>query len=334
MIDRRDLVGLVLVAVSIYLLMPLMDSLVLGAVTAFILASLLDRAEVYMDRRVAEVVFMVVFVSAVSGGLYHVVSNAGMVSSQVSELSAVVTGNFESFIGSYDVPISSVFVTRIVSGFRSYVNSSIISMASGVPVLVFELLVYFATTFYLYREREKVGSSVDRMIDYLPEGEAEKVRFMRDDIVDLVRNIFATYGIFGVVMGVIGGVGLYLVGLVVRGEPIAFAWAWGVFIGLTAFVEGIGSIVLLGPLMLYYFVAGEVWMAVGVFVFWVAFLKVLPESFVLPYIGKSRMEASYISVFLGFTAGVLVFGVSGIVLGPVFIIGVKRIVLSYFEELD
>ncbi|MBU7026117.1 MAG: AI-2E family transporter, partial [Theionarchaea archaeon] len=60
-------------------------------------------------------------------------------------------------------------------------------------------------------------------------------------------------------------------------------------------------------------------------------ISTLPDFLVRPIAGKTK-EVGAVPLLIGFTAGLLVFGISGIVLGPLIVIAAIAFWKVYFEE--
>ncbi|MDY6777260.1 MAG: AI-2E family transporter, partial [Candidatus Nanohaloarchaea archaeon] len=179
---------------------------------------------------------------------------------------------------------------------------------------------------------EKANRALDSFIDSLPDESAEVVYDVKRSVVKLLRDVFVVYGTYGLIIGTAGAIGFYLIGLVVSGKPVPFFWAWGILIGLSAFIEGMAAIMFTAPLIAFYIVSGQVILGLSLLVFQMVFLGILPETFLLPYLGTRRLEESYLTIILGFLSGPLVFGLKGIVIGPVFVITLKNLLVSRFLE--
>ncbi|MDY6770487.1 MAG: AI-2E family transporter [Candidatus Nanohaloarchaea archaeon] len=328
---RSNVLGIVLLAASVYIVMPLSDAIVIGAVTAYGLRVLVRRMSRFMDREVAEFSLLSGLFLAVTTGVYLVVSNVSTVVVEVIRLSQLLITNVNAVLAPYDLPMVSQYISQSISALSGYMRQALFSVAASLPWVVLQLVTYFLVVYYLYREGDRINERVVAIIERLPKEEAEMLLDVKKSMTNLIRNVFVVYGTMAIIMGFIGGAGYYLIGQFVMGHPIPFYWVWGLLIGLAAFLEGIGSFIFTGPLMVFYFVQNQPWMVFWLVVFQMTFLGVLP-AMLLPYIGSTQLDESFFVMILGLVAGPIVFGVKGLVLGPLFIITLKDLVVARYES--
>jgi predicted PurR-regulated permease PerM len=326
MFSREDIIAVILVVLTIYLLLPLADALVLGIVTAYGLRVLVEKMEDVISRRIAEVVLMTGLFVIVTGGAYLVTTNVSTISMEVFRLSRVASESIRHLMEPYSIPLLSDLVTDTLDAASLIVATKMSQWVTKLPWLLLELLTYFLIVFYLYRDGDRFVRAFDELVRRLPEAERRSVFQARKSVEKLVGDLFTVYGLLAVIMGVLGASGFYLIGMVFQGQPIPFFWAWGILIGLSAFMEGMASILFTGPLMGYYFfVSGDLGMGFALLAFQVVVLTLLPEMVLVPYLGAKKLKESYWIIILGFVTGPFVLGIKGVVLGPVFIITLKNL---------
>ena len=332
MMDNRELIVLLLLgALSGYLVYPFIDAIFFGVLTAYALKVLIRRLGERFDRRWAEVVLSLSVIGIVTGGVYIIVTQASAVTMEIVKLSEQASGTLSAFLRSYNLESLSSYVSQATTMLETMVRSRIFSIASGVPGLFLSVFLYFVVTFFAYRDGERVYEIADGLVGKLPEEDEKFVRDTYGFIMKLIKDVFIVYGSYSLLVAIIAGIGFYFIGVFVRGAPLPFFWFWAFMCGLAAFLRGFASGVFLGPIIMYYFVAGELWFAFWLLLFSVVFLWLLPEAFILPYLGASKINESYIVLLLGFTAGVLVLGFKGIILGPVILITFKHILQEQLE---
>lgn len=330
MVRRLDAFGFVLLAASIYLLMPLSDPIVLGVVTAYGLRVLVERLSSVLDRQVVEYALMTGLVVVTTFGLYFLVTNVSSVAVEFIRLTQTIISSLQAVLEPYNIPMVSEYLSQSLSALSGFIRSWLFGVVASLPWVLLELLTYFFVVYYVYRNGDRIAASLEEVVGRLPDEEAESLRQVKESVTKLIRNVFVVYGSFALIMAFIGGTGYYLIGVLVTGQPIPFFWAWAIIIGITAFLEGVGSIVFTGPLIIYYFAVGQVWLAFWLSVFQATFLALLP-AVMLPYIGSNRLQESFFTMMIGLIAGPMVFGLKGIIVGPVFIITLKKLVLSWFD---
>lgn len=332
--DKKELVIVVVLGLlSAYMLYPFIDAIFFGVLTAYALKVLIRRLGGKFDKTFVEVFLSLFVVGIVSVGLYFVITRASTVTIEIVTLSEKTSGALKGFLEAYDLQILSQYVSQMTIFVENFVRDKIFSFASGVPGLVLDVFLYLVVVFFSYRDGEKVYQIVEELVERLHEEDRKFVKHIYQYIMKLIKDVFVVYGSYSLLVTLIAGIGFYFIGILVRGTPLPFFWFWAIMCGIAAFLRGFASGVFLGPIIFYYFVAGQFWFAFWLTVFSVVFLAVIPEGFILPYLGASKINESYIVLLLGFTAGVIVFGFKGVVLGPVILITFKHIIKDELELL-
>lgn len=101
--------------------------------------------------------------------------------------------------------------------------------------------------------------------------------------------------------------------------------------GFLTLLPVIGAWLLYLPITVYMFLAEGPPQAVLFLVLCAVFISTLPDILVRPLAGKTR-EVGAVPLLIGFITGLMVFGISGIVLGPLIIIGAIAFWKVYLEE--
>jgi len=101
--------------------------------------------------------------------------------------------------------------------------------------------------------------------------------------------------------------------------------------GFLTLLPVIGAWLLYLPITAYMFLAEGPPQAVLFLVLCAVFISTLPDILVRPLAGKTK-EVGAVPLLIGFITGLMVFGISGIVLGPLIIIGAIAFWKVYLEE--
>lgn len=101
--------------------------------------------------------------------------------------------------------------------------------------------------------------------------------------------------------------------------------------GFLTLLPVIGAWLLYIPITAYMFLAGTPAEGVIFLVVCAVFISTLPDILVRPLAGKTK-EVGAVPLLIGFVAGLMVFGISGIVLGPLIVIAAIAFYMVYLEE--
>jgi predicted PurR-regulated permease PerM len=122
------------------------------------------------------------------------------------------------------------------------------------------------------------------------------------------RAVIFGNGLSGIIQGILGGFGFFLFGL---GSP----FLWGTVIGVMAFLPIIGASIIFIPATLILLIQGEVGTGIGFFTYNVLYSSIM-EYFIKPRLIGKGMRMNPILVFIGILGGLQLFGILGIIYGP------------------
>ncbi len=174
---------------------------------------------------------------------------------------------------------------------------------SAVAAIQVCLTLYFL--FYFLRDRIAVLRAIQRLVP-LSESETDTL-FSRVN-----ATVHATlYGMLALsaLQGVLGGLLFWYLG-------IPSPWFWALVAGLFAFVPVVDTLVLWLPAAVYLGLEGRWGEALVVAGIGSLLVRAL-ENFLYPVLVNHRLRVPSVSVFVALLGGLLLFGWSGLVLGPV-----------------
>jgi predicted PurR-regulated permease PerM len=174
---------------------------------------------------------------------------------------------------------------------------------TAIAVVQVSLTLYFL--FYFLRDRFRVLKTIR---SFLPLGESEtNTLFCRVN-----DTIHATlYGMLALsaLQGVLGGLMFWWLG-------VPSPWFWASVAAVFAFVPVVDAFVLWLPAAVYLGLEGRWGEALGVAALGSLLVRAL-ENFLYPVMVHDRLRVPSVSIFVALVGGLLLFGWSGLVLGPV-----------------
>lgn len=191
-----------------------------------------------------------------------------------------------------------------VEGATGYLATWVSSFVTGSLWVATELLVTLFSLFFLFRDRCR-GLEVLRSLLPLSPLEADRI------IVRVRNTIHAT--VFGTlvvatVQGTLGGLMFLWLGLP---APVL----WGTVMGLLAIVPLLGAFVVWLPAAVVLALQGE-WTSALVLTAWGTLVVSLIDNLIYPILVGKEMRMHTLPVFFAIVGGVMYFGSSGLVLGP------------------
>ncbi|MDB9823513.1 AI-2E family transporter, partial [Deltaproteobacteria bacterium] len=129
-----------------------------------------------------------------------------------------------------------------------------------------------------------------------------------DKFREMGRAVIIGNGISGIIQGILGGFGFYIFGL---GSP----FLWGTIIGFMAFLPIIGASIIFIPSTLILLIIGKTGLAIGFLIYNLCYSFTI-EYLIKPKLIGKEMRMNTILVFIGILGGLKLFGILGIIYGP------------------
>ncbi|HVY01613.1 MAG TPA: AI-2E family transporter [Candidatus Nanoarchaeia archaeon] len=229
--------------------------------------------------------------------------------SQGIDFSAIVKAIFPT---SSDVFLKQMIVTinSIVSTSSSAVLNGLVNIFLNLPSLIFNIVVIAIVFFFSIRDSEKLAKFIS---DVSPLA-ASKEKAVVQHFKDITNSIVFGQVIVGIAQGIFAGIGLFAFGI-----PNAFVLTLlAVFLSIIPFI---GPAVLWIPTTIALFAQGSTGIAIG-FLLYNVFIVSTVDNVLRVYIISRKTNTSQILMLAGMIGGVLLFGLLGLILGP--------LILAYF----
>ena len=196
-------------------------------------------------------------------------------------------------------------IHRYADAGAAYLGSRLGAVLRNTAVFLFHLAVMILAMFYLFRDGNSI---VARLREVLP---FEKSH--RDKMIDETRElIFASVTsslVAAVAHGIFGGLAFGLTGI---RAPIF----WGVMMGFFSLIPLVGSALIWVPAAISLMVDGHIGMGIALMIF-CSVIVGLVDNIIRPWMISGRAEMGGLVVFISVLGGISVFGMLGVVLGPI-----------------
>ena len=223
----------------------------------------------------------------------------------------IASGEFQRFMDQHPrlAPIGrwiadQVDIPSLASGMATWLSNLGASFVRGSLVQVAVIGLTFYLLFYFLRDRKEARAL---LIDLLPLTPAESDRVF-GRVIDTVRAI--VYGTMAValVQGALGGMMFWLLG-------IPAALLWGLVMTILSIVPVLGSFVVWIPASVLLAADGR-WVHAIVLALWGAVVISNIDNILRPMLVGNRLRLHTVPAFMSMVGGLLVFGMSGFILGP------------------
>jgi len=212
------------------------------------------------------------------------------------------------FLAKFKIRISGEQLNRAIAEIGRVVGLFLYEQARSITTNVLKFIVNFffmlLITFYLLIDSGRLVSFIVKLSP-LPEDQDQK---LIQKFKDIAAAILLGNGLGGLIQGTLGGIVFALFG-------IKSPFLWGVIMGLLAFLPilGIGGVFV--PAAILLFLQGRI----GAGIFFLIFYIVLSsgiEYFFKPKLVGQRVRMHTLIVFLSIIGGLKLFGILGIIYGP------------------
>ena len=193
--------------------------------------------------------------------------------------------------------------------FASWGGSFLQGSVSG----VITLLLTFYFLFYALRDREMVIAATGRL---LPLTAPEYSRLTGRITNTILASVYGTAAV-AALQGVLGGAMFWWLDLP---APLF----WGVLMGVLAIVPFLGAFVIWAPAALFLTLSGDLHSAI-VLTLWGTLVVGLVDNVLYPILVGKRLMLHTVPSFIAVVGGLLLFGTSGIVLGPIIVAGAQTL---------
>ena len=190
-------------------------------------------------------------------------------------------------------------------GFFLYRQTS--SVATNLLSFLIHFFLMMLLLYYLFRDGVRLKDYVTHLLP-VPKEQLDKVitKFQ-----EMGRAIIVGNGFAGIVQGILGGLGFYFFGL---HSP----FLWGTIIAFMAFLPIIGASVVFLPAAAIILIQGKVGLGIGFLAYNVFYSSVI-EYLIKPRVIGEGMQMNSVLVFIGIIGGIKLFGILGIIYGPLII---------------
>jgi len=326
----------VLLVMSFFVLTPVFSAIILSAVFAYGIRPISKKMLPYLRYETLSIILsmiivilpLIVIIIIVINSLIEstplivgIVKNAGLGNISASTIQQYplvqqyAPVEFQTYIDSL-LNAVNVALGDILRNVLNY----LIDTLGSVPTLLFELFIFFASTFYLAKDGDKLWEYV---IYAIPSDREHYFNTLFKEVERVLKSIFVGHFLTGIITGVLAGIGFAIIGY-------PFATFLGILTGFFQLIPFIGHWPLPIILAVYGFLTGSYIKAVAVLI--LGFVMSLVDFFLRPKLSSKYADIHPLIFILGFLCGPLVFGLVGFVLGPLILGVTYAAVISFKKE--
>jgi predicted PurR-regulated permease PerM len=232
------------------------------------------------------------------------------------------------FLARFKIQITGEQLNKAIAEVGRVVGLFLYQQARSITTNVLKFIVNFffmlLITFYLLIDSGRLVSFIVKLSP-LPEDQDQK---LIQKFKDIAAAILLGNGLGGLIQGTLGGTVFAISGL-------QSPFLWGVIMGVLAFLPilGIGGVFV--PASIFLFLQGRIGAGIFFMVFYII-LSIGIEYFFKPKLVGKRVRMHTLIVFLSIIGGLKLFGILGIIYGPLVVtafLTLAEIYLASYQQL-
>ena len=247
----------------------------------------------------------------------------GIVTAQAIKIGQTVTpwveaqiaqpGEFHKLLSSlpfYDklAPYSDIIWSKagqFIGSISRFLISSLSSATMGAVNMLFMAFVMLYSMFFFFLDGEKL---LYKILYYLPLQDQDEQR-MLDKFTSVTRATLKGTAVIGILQGGLAGFAFWVVG-------IPSAVFWGTIMAVLSIIPGVGTALIWGPAAIILAAGGSFLKAGGLAVFCAIVVGSI-DNLLRPILVGKDTQMHELMIFFGTLGGIVMFGVMGIIIGPI-----------------
>jgi predicted PurR-regulated permease PerM len=200
---------------------------------------------------------------------------------------------------------SPAFLRENLEAWSGVLATGTLGFVGGVAAALVSMLLVVFTLYYLFRDGEALREALE---DIVPIGESQAA-----DIALRTREVIEA-SVFGVIViaGIQGALGFFIFWVLGLPSPLL----WGVVMFFLSMIPMAGAFLVWAPAAIYLALSGE-FLNAAILIAWGVLVVGTIDNVLSPRLVGRRARMHELLIFFGVLGGIEVFGVLGVVLGPV-----------------
>jgi predicted PurR-regulated permease PerM len=195
--------------------------------------------------------------------------------------------------------------TDVINQTGTFIVNRLSKATESTVLFLLNLFVMLYAMFFFFLQGPRLLSWLN---EYVPLDDKDKLVIARNGMA-ITRATLKSVLIIGALQGFTGGIAFAFAGI----QSPAF---WGIVMAVASAIPSFGTALVWGPAALYLFFQGDTGTAIALTA-WCAIVVVGLDNLARPYLVGNEARMPELLVLLSTLGGLTMFGVAGIVIGPV-----------------
>jgi predicted PurR-regulated permease PerM len=331
------------IALSIFIVFPFLTSIITGAILAYVLYPVYSILKKKMPAGLAAFLVAILIVLLITVPAFFIVKNLTGETHYVylRAKQQIMSGELiedrcygEGFICQSVRDINEMlkdeniktYIINFLNDFLTYVTKKIGEIIFSVPKLIVHLMVILFTAYYSLKDGKTLIRKVTKVIPLKVHHQDEIFKQFNDVTWAVIYGNF----IVALVQGALGAFGFWIFGI------NGFLW-WGIVMAFFALIPFVGTGIIWFPASVYLALSGYlqgeqslIWKGLGLFIYGLVVVSSV-DNVIRPYIVAGRAKVHPLLILLGVIGGLFMFGVVGILVGPL-VLALLQTLFSILER--
>src|SRR5215213_3722951 len=216
---------------------------------------------------------------------------------------------------------SQQFIAERLKSLGGAIAGRTLGLVGGVVGIVIEIFFVIFTMYYLFRDGERMREAVYNVLPLDDRRAGEIIKRTQEVISASVYGVL----VIALIQGTLGGIAFWALGL-----PSSLLW--GVVMVFLSMIPMAGAFVVWVPAALYLVITGA-WVKAIILAVWGALVIGSVDNFLRPKLVGEKTRLHELLIFFSVLGGLQVFGVIGLVLGPV-VVAITIALLDVLRRAD
>lgn len=317
---------LALIALAFFVVRPILMAIILGIILAFIFSPVyrfINKILKHKNLSAFLICFLLIILIIVPlWYLAPTVVNQAIkfyLSAQQMDFVTPLTNFFPNFFQ------SDTFSNEIADAIRTFITNatdslfdSLSNILVNIPTIILEMIVVFFTFFFVLRDGDKLVLYIKSIIPFSKDVEDKLVKSTKE----ITLSILYGQVIVGIIQGLIASIGFFIF-------KVPNAVLLMLFSAIAGIIPIFGNVIVWLPVSIYFLLAGNTLAALGVAAF--GLISILIETLIKPVFISKFAKVNTSVILIGIIGGMMMFGLFGIILGPL-ILSYLIIILEVYRD--
>ncbi len=314
------LLVLFLLIISLIIIFPVLDMVILGAILAYGLRPISKRIQSKLKFPSISIILSIILViiPLILLLAYIIFVIMGFISDYI------LTPKFDFNQILNTIPQNYIDIgdfNSLIKDVGKFILNYMVSLISSLSNIIMSIFILICSTYYFVKDGDKCYEFIK---SFIPSGSIDFFNKTVESVQDVLKSIFYGHFLTSVIIGIIAAIGYSLLG-----------YPYGIFLGV---MTGILQLIpVFGPWPIYWSLAiidvvnGNYIRVVVVLIF--GFFLSLIDMYIRPALSSHHADIHPLILLIGFLAGPLVYGIVGFILGPLILVITYAILDSFRQEI-